>query len=235
MARSILHVPPRTDTPAREAWAKSLGTRFAPIASALGLVFVLVVIGENLAAEGSGVRDALFIASWAIWLVFLGEFALRAVIAPSQSEFWKRNWWQIVFLALPFLRFVAVLRSVRVARAGRIVGSAVRGARSAGQVLGRRILWIATVHAIVVLALSQILFEFGGDGRTYGYVLQAVALAAVTGEPLGMQSALAQVLEVILAMYAVAVFATAAGVLGAFFFEHRAGARADAYGSEAGP
>ena len=81
------------------------------------------------------------------------------------------------------------------------------------------------VHAIVVLAASQLLFEFGDAGTTYGQVLHAVALASVSGEPLGLQSGLAQVLEVVLALYAVVVFAASAGILGAYFVEHTAADR----------
>lgn len=216
-------IPPRDHAEEREAWIARLEERFAPIASALGLLFLLVVMGENLAAEGSPLRNILLLAGWAIWAVFLVEFALRAIVAPSTRAFFRRNWWQLIFLVLPFLRFIAALRLARVARAGRIVGSAVRGTRSAGQILRGRITWIAIVHMIVVLAISQLLVEFGDDGSTYGDVLHAVALASVSGERLGMQSGLALVLEVLLAMYAVVIFAAAAGTLGAYFLE-RSGA-----------
>jgi voltage-gated potassium channel len=203
----------------REAWVERLEERFAPIASALGLVFVLVVIGENLAVDGSTLEDVFFVTGWAIWLVFVAEFVLRAIVAPSTWAFLRRNWWQVLFLVLPFLRFIAALRLARFARAGRIVSSAVRGTRSAGQMLRDRITWIAIVHAIVVLAASQMVFEFGEADRTYGEVLHAVALASVSGEPLGIDTGLARVLEVLLAFYAMVVFATAAGVLGAYFLD----------------
>jgi voltage-gated potassium channel len=221
-------LPPSDDRGARDAWVASLEERFAPIASGLGLVFVLVVIGENLAQEGSTLESVFFVTGWAIWLVFVAEFVLRAIVAPSTSRFLRHNWWQTLFLLVPFLRFIAALRIARVARASRIVSSAVRGTRSAGQVLRDRVMWIATVHAIVVLAASQLLFEMGSAGQTYGETLHAVALASVSGEPLGIGTGLAQVLDVLLAFYSVAVFATAAGVLGAYFLDRTARDRASA-------
>lgn len=197
-----------------------LEARFTPIASALGVLFVLVVIGENL-ADDPALRTALLAAGWMIWGVFVVEFAVRAIVAPSTARFFRRNWWQIIFLVLPFLRFVAALRLARMARAGRIVGSALRGTRSAGQVLRSRIIWLGTIHAIVVLTASQLLFEFGAGGAPYGRVLHGVAIASVAGEPLALGTGLSEVMDVVLATYSVAVFASAAGTLGAYFVERR--------------
>lgn len=218
---SIARVPPRQDEEARLAWLETVEARFSPVASALGILFVLVVIGENLAEPDSRLRSVFLVTGWAIWVVFVVEFALRAVLAPSTAAFLRRNWWQIIFLFLPFLRFIAALRLARVARAGRILSSAVRGTRSAGRVLRDRIVWLAMVHTIVVLAVSQLLFEFGDPSATYGATLHAVALASVSGEPLGFDSGLAQVVEVALAIYAVVVFATAAATVGAYLLERR--------------
>lgn len=217
----LTRFPPRNDERAREAWVDELEERFTAFASALGVVFVLVVIGEALAAPASTLRGVFFAAGWAIWFVFAFEFALRAIIAPRTGEFLKRNWWQLIFLVLPFLRFLAILRLGRVARAGRIVGSALRGTRSAGQLLRSRIMWLVTIHAIVVLSASQLLFEFGNATGNYGEVLHAAAVASVAGEPLGIESALGQVMDIVLATYAVVVFGSVAGALGAYFLERR--------------
>ncbi|MDF2967903.1 MAG: hypothetical protein K0Q93_1681 [Nocardioidaceae bacterium] len=72
----------------------------------------------------------------------------------------------------------------------------------------------------------------GGDGREsavfvaetftdYGRALHGAALATVTGEPPAADGAVARVLEVVLAIYSVVVFATLAGALGAFFLQKR--------------
>lgn len=216
-----MKLPPRQDAEGRLAWVEEFDARFSPIATALGIIFVLVVIGENLAERASILRGVFLVVGWLIWVVFALEFAARAVIAPSTAAFFRRNWWQLVFLVLPFLRFIAALRLARVARAGRIVSSAVRGTRSSRRVLRDRLVWLVMVHTIVVLSASQLLYEFGAPAASYGRTLHAVALASVSGEPMGFETALAKVLEVVLALYAVVVFATTAATLGAYLVERR--------------
>lgn len=183
----------------------------------LGLVFVLIVLGQSLARE-PWLVTALAVAGWLCWTVFVAEFVLRAVRARDRRRFWARNWWQVLFLALPFLRFVRALTLLRAARVGGVLSAAVRGSRSAGRLLSSRIGWLAAVTGVVVLAGSQLLLVSGAYD-SYGPALHDAALATITGQPLATDHGLAQVLEVLLAVYSVAVFATLAGALGAYFLE----------------
>ncbi|SOC50231.1 voltage-gated potassium channel [Blastococcus aggregatus] len=183
----------------------------------LGLVFVLVVLGQSLARE-TWLVTTLGVVGWLCWAVFVGEFAHRAATATDRRAFWARNWWQLIFLALPFLRFVRALALLRVARVGGVLSAAVRGSRSAGRLLSSRIGWLAAVTGVVALAASQLLYVLG-DYDDYGPALYDAALATVSGEPLSADSALARVLDVVLAVYSVAVFATVAGALGAYFLD----------------
>ncbi len=204
-----------------------MATRLDPVMSALGILFVLVVVGESLADEGSALEEVLFWSGWALWATFAGEFLLRLSIAPSKGRFLRRYWWQLIFLVIPFLRFLRLIRLFRLGRAGRIVSAAVRGGRSATRTLTGRLGWLLMVHLMVVLATSQLLFEFG-PYRSYAAALHDAALASVAGEPLGRPGVLAAVMEVILAAYSVVVFAAMAGVIGAFLLEWRSEARATA-------
>ncbi|WP_299954650.1 hypothetical protein [uncultured Modestobacter sp.] len=185
----------------------------------LGLVFVLVVLGQSLARE-PWLVTSLTVAGWVCWAVFVAEFAVRAYRAPSQRRFWGRNWWQLLFLALPFLRFARALTLLRTARIGGVLSAAVRGSRSAGRLLSSRIGWLTAVSGVVVLGSSQLLYVVGAYD-TYGPALHGAALATVTGEPLATDHGLARFLEVALAVWSVAVFATLAGALGAYFLERR--------------
>ena len=204
----------------RERLADELLDRLTPVMSALGVLFLLLVLGERLARPGSALSTVLTVAGWVLWLVFATEFVARMVVAPSTSGFLKRTWWQLAFLVLPFLRVLRLVRAVRFLRAGRVLSSAVRSSRSSQRALGDRIAWLAAVTAIVVLASSQLLFEFG-DYERYADALHATSLAAVTGEPLGRPSAFARVLEVALGAFSVGIFATLAGSFGAYFLEQR--------------
>lgn len=200
----------------RDAWAEQLLDRLTPVMSALGLLFLLLVTAEQFARSGGALSVALTTANWVLWAVFAAEFGARLLVAPSTGRFLRRNWWQLLFLLLPFLRFFRLLHAMRLARTGRVLSSAVRSSRSAKRLLGGRIGWLAVLTAIAVLSSSQLLYELG-DYRTYGEALHAAALAAVVGEPLGQSSGPVQVVELVLLVFSVAVFATLAGALGAYF------------------
>ena len=204
----------------REIWADELLDRLTPMMSALSVVFVLVVIGESLATRGTTLSLGLVVAGWLIWLIFVAEFVARLVVAPKTGEFLKRNWWQVVFLVLPFLRIFRLIRAIRVLRTGRVLSSAVRSSRSARRVLGSRVGWLAVVSAITALGSSQLLYEFEVFDR-YGDALHAAALATITGEPIGQADGFAKVLDVALAAYSVVVFAALAATLGAYFLERQ--------------
>ena len=204
---------------------EGLATKLDRPMGALGLVFVLIVLGQALARE-PWLVTTLSVLGWICWAVFVSEFVFRAVRAPSQRRFWLRNWWQLIFLALPFLRFARALTLLRTARVGGVLSAAIRGSRSAGRLLTNRIGWLAAVTGVVVLASSQLLYVVGAYD-TYGPALHDAAMATVTGALLDTDHGLARFLEVALAVYSVAVFATLAGALGAFFLEGRRAEGAD--------
>lgn len=189
----------------------------APMA-ALGVIFLLVVIGEGLARPGSSLKTSLIVAGWAIWALFVAEYLFKLYWAPDRTEFLRRSWWQLLFLILPFLRLLRVAMLIRAARAGRVVSSVVRASRSARGTLTARIGWLGAITAITVLGSSQLLFEFG-DGTSYGDALHDAAFAAITGEPIRENSGFARILELLLAAYSVVVFAALAGSLGAYYLQ----------------
>lgn len=203
----------------REKWADEILDRLAPVMGVLGIVFVLLVLGEQLARPGL-LSMVLAVLSWLLWAVFATEFVARLVVAPSTKAFLRRNWWQVIFLVLPFLRLLRLLRVARLTRSGRVLAGAVRGSRSAQQVLSSRLAGLGSVVAITVLGSSQLLYQFS-DYPRYADALHSAALGAVTGEPLGKTDGFAQVTEVILAVFSVVVFGALAGLLGSFFIENR--------------
>lgn len=210
---------PLDDAPETEGLARRLDKPMG----VLGLVFVLVVLGQSLATE-PWLVTTLTVFGWVAWVIFVAEFAFRALTAKDKRRFWTRNWWQLIFLAVPFLRFFRALtflrfaRVARVARVGGVLSAAVRGSRSAGRLLSGRIGWLTAVTGVVVLATSQLLYVVGAYD-SYGPALYDAALATVSARPLEADGGLARLLDVVLAVYSVAVFATVAGALGAFFLD----------------
>ncbi len=72
--------------------------------------------------------------------------------------------------------------------------------------------------AIIILVSSQLLF-LTESYDSYVDALYESALLAISGTPLTIDSGFSRLLEVVLSIYAVVVFATLAGALGAFFLE----------------
>ena len=212
------------DRSEREVLAEAVADRMDKPLTALGIIFLLVVLADTTTAAHHQVGPWIEAATWLLWGVFAAEFVLRAAIAPSTPAYLRRNWWQIVFLVLPFLRFMRVagrLGRLRPGRLGRLLSSTVRGLRTAARTLTSRIAWLAAVTTIVVLSASQILYEFV-PYDSYPAALHDAAYAAVTGEPIRAESGVADVLELVLAVYAMVVFAFLAGSLGAYLLERRA-------------
>lgn len=201
--------------------ARAIEERLSPVMAVLGIVFLLVVVGQMVVVGRSEAEGLFGVATWVLWAAFVGEYVLRLVIAPSTGAYLRRTWWQILLLALPFLSFVRLLVLTRLARMGRLVSSALRGTRSARQRLGGRIGWLVALHVVVVLSLSEVAFQ-ALPFSTFGEALYRVALASMAGEPMGLEDSLARTLDVLLAAYSVLVFATLAGILGSYFLERRA-------------
>ena len=212
---------PATRTPEeRDLLARVIEERLSPVMAVLGIVFLLVVVGQALAEPSGALQRTLAALVWVLWGAFVVEFVVRLAIAPRALSYLKRNWWQVLLLAIPVLSFVRLLIVARLARMGRLVSSALRGTRSARSRLGGRLGWLVAVHVTVVLAVSEVAFQYLPFG-TFGEALYTVALTSVSGQTLGIDRGLAQVLDVVLATYAVVVFGALAGVLGSFFLERR--------------
>lgn len=145
-----------------------------------------------------------------------GSRSAGAHLAPRRVGFLRRHWWQLVFLVVPFLRFLRLFWVLRTARVGRLLGATVRGSRSTGRLLSNRLGWLVALTSVLVLAAGQLLY-LAGDYDAVGTALYDTSLATLTGEPLTAESGLARLLSIVLAGYSVAVVATLAAAVGAWF------------------
>ncbi len=205
--------------------AEELAHRLDKPMGVLGVIFLFVVLGQLIATEAAMV-GVLAVVGWVFWTVFVAEFLLRAYIAGFSKDFWRKSWWQAIFLLVPFLRFFRALqvfrlvRIARFARYGSILSAGVRGSRSAGKLLTSRIGWLTAVTAVVILASSQLLYATG-EHSSYAQALYESAMAAITGSGITGSSVFSRIIQVLLAIYSVAVFATLAGTLGAYFLRQK--------------
>lgn len=153
----------------------------------LGVIFLLVVLAQLL-AEDPALLTVLSVVAWVFWLIFVAEFLLRAHVAGYAAVFWKRNWWQVLFLLVPFLRFFRAFQAFRALRVARIatfggaITAGVRGTRSAGRLLTSRIGWLIALTAVVILVSSQLLYIVGSH-ENYAVALHHAALATIIGHP----------------------------------------------------
>jgi voltage-gated potassium channel len=211
----------RRSSEEREELAERIADRLDVPITAAGVVFLLLVLAETISEPGGAVGTAFSVTSWVLWALFVGEFVLRLIIAPSTTRFLKRNWWQLIFLAIPALRFVRALRALRAARVGRVLSSAVRSSRTAGRKLSSRLAALGVVTIVVILASSQLLFELG-DYDSYGDALDTAALATIAGEPFFPEHTALRVVQLVVITYSLVVFAALAGTLGAYLLERKA-------------
>ena len=218
-----LHAQPDA---ARWSRVEAIADRMDKPLTVAGVLFALLVLAETVLEPGGTLARVFSVLSWALWLAFAAEFAVRLLVAPSRTRFLRRSWWQLIFLALPFFRFLRPLSRLRVARLGRTLSAGIRSGRTASRRLSGRTVWLASLTAIVVLSASQILFAYGRYDD-YGDALYAAALATITGTATGQDGGVVRVLDVVLAIYSVVVFAALAGILGAYFVERHPGDAAE--------
>jgi voltage-gated potassium channel len=181
-----------------------------------GIVFILVVLADTATPPDTDLATAWTIITWVLWALFVVEFVARLVMARSTVGFLRRNWWQILFLLVPFLRFLrSFSRSARLARAG---SSSVRSARTAAGRLGSRLAWLAALTVSVVLLGTNLLYELDVVASMPD-ALHSAALATIAGEPIPDAQGWGRAVEIVLIMWSAVGFAALAGAAGAFFLE----------------
>lgn len=129
----------------------------------------------------SGLSSPLQVISNAIWLIFIADFILEFIIAPSKQAYLRRNWLTALSLALPALRLLRVFRAFRILNAVRavrtvsflrLITSLNRGMRAVGTAFGQRnIGYLIIITAIVTFAgaAGMAYFESPESIRAAGY------------------------------------------------------------------
>lgn len=213
----------------RERWAvlKELEEWLTLPMALLGLAWLAIVIAELLWGESA----LLSLASTAIWVVFIAEFALRLLLAPDRLQFVRRNWLTVIALIVPALRFFRALSLLRAARAlrglrlVRIVGTANRSMRSLRATMRRR-------HVGYVIGLTVLVISLGAAGMrsfepadevqggfgSYGYALWWTAMLVTSiGSDIWPQTVEGRILALLLSIYGLAVFGYITATFASYF------------------
>lgn len=192
----------------------------------LGFVWLVLLVVDLT----SGLSSMLRGFSYAIWGAFIIQFVLEFIVAPKKLVYLKRNWLTAVALVLPALRVLSVFRVLRALRAlrgvrlVRVIGSANRGMRSLGRVMGRRGFGYATSLSLLVTgagAAGMYAFEHGVAGSTLGSYGSALWWTAMTLTTMGSdyfpKTAQGRLLCFLLALYGFAVFGYVTATIASLF------------------
>jgi voltage-gated potassium channel len=226
---STIDVDPDQEPTARERLAALVERRLDIPMSVLAVAWAVLVAYELVAPSHQ--RDELTLVGNVIWAVFLLEFTAKLWVSGKPIRFLRRRWPSVLFLLLPALRVLRVIRALRLVRvlpAARVVGSSYRAIGTARSLLGGRLTFLGVATLVVIFSGGQLLYlvegNAGGGGHgSLGDALWWSANLALSGNPVFEPSSVpARFLCILLTAYAVVVFASLAGAVGAYFVESRA-------------
>jgi voltage-gated potassium channel len=212
-------VTPGRDDEHDQRWEllDNLQALLEPAMTALGLAFLGLLLadyaGTGLGPIGS---DQIGQALQGIWVIFLVDFAVRLVVAPSKLPFLRANWLTMISLALPFLRPLRAFQAVRGVRSlslVRLLGGVNRGMRVIRRITqGAQLAYVGLLTLVVMLAggVGAFFFEQGIAGAPIGTLGDALwwssSLVTTINNEQYVVSAEARMIGLLMRVYAVSVF-----------------------------
>ena len=196
----------------------------------LGAIWLLLLLVDLM----HGPTPATTTLGTAIWIVFVVEFVLRLVIAPSKLRYLRRQWLTAVSLAIPALRVFRILRVVRVLRVARgvralrfarVITSFNRGARALGSTMRHRgFPYVVALTMVVLLLGSAAMFAFerdAADAQIFssftGSLWWTSMLLTTMGSESWPKSPEGRLVCLLLSIYAFAMFGYITATLASFF------------------
>ncbi len=167
---------------------------------------------------------------WIIWGIFGAEYLIRLILAPSKRTFVRSNKFDLLVIALPFLRPLRVMRSVRmlrVLRAARIMTFLGRTLDAGRDIMTRHKLnYVLLITGIVVIAGAAAVDAAeravaGSNINSFGDALWW-AMTTVTTVGYGDRfptTPLGRGIGVVLMVLGINVFGLLAGSLASYFVE----------------
>ncbi len=135
------------------------------------LVLALLVIPMLLAPVAftlsEGMERALLALDGIIWGVFAAELLVRTYLAPRRLPYLRQHWFDVLIVALPFLRPLRIARSARALRVLRVVRAVaylVRAAHATRAIMGRGGVQGALLFALGALVASATVITFAEQG-----------------------------------------------------------------------
>lgn len=217
-------MPRKTETE-RKQLLKNFENFFEVPLIVLGFIWLSLVIVE-LVYKTSPALETIGVV---IWIIFIVDFVIKLLVAPSKKTFLKSNILTIISLAVPAFRVLRVIRLVRLIRLTRglrlikILGSINRSMRALSATMKRRAFgYVLLLTLIVLFAGAAGMYAFEKDSPNgfagYGTALWWTAMILTTmGSEYWPKTPEGQMLCIILALYAFGVFGYFTATIASFF------------------
>lgn len=96
-----------------ERWERRAEVPLILLALAFLVAYAWPVLDRDLDRD---LRSHLSVVSWAVWVAFALDFAIRLALANERGRYALRHWYDVALIALPLLRPLRLLRLVALVR-----------------------------------------------------------------------------------------------------------------------
>lgn len=189
-----------------------------------------VWLGLMIYAFTKGLDRCLTLLNSAIWCIFILDFVIKFIIAPSKRHYLRTNWLTALALILPAFRILRIFRFariLRVTRLARVLTSVNRGMAAVGRFMQQRGFgYIISLTILVTFGGAAGMYQFENivasspnpGFATYADSLWWTAMVMTTfGSQYWPESTEGRILCIILALYAFAVFGYITATIASLF------------------
>jgi voltage-gated potassium channel len=154
----------------------------------LALLMVAVLLLPEIMTLSPEVVGNLDLLDWFIYACFATDFVIKLYLAPSVGEHLRRNWLDVIILALPLLRLLRIVRGsrlIRLLRAVRVLTFLSVWAKHLRGILAKRglnIVLLATLGLVLISAglVAAVERDAGGSIKEFGDALWWAAATVTT-------------------------------------------------------
>lgn len=223
--------PTRPAAPRRNDLANRINRRLDLPMAVLSVLMLAVVLADVFVATDSPAQHWLDRLSWAIWAVFVVEFAVKLVVVEDRRKYLRTHWFDVLVVLMPMfrvaraLRFVAGVEAAPLLEMVAFVGKGTKALRrfSAESQLG----YLLGLTTLVTFfgAVGVYLFERDAPGtpmRSFGDALWwSAALMTTIGSEMAPVSPGGRVLAFGMMVFATVVVVYLIGAVSAFLLATR--------------
>ncbi len=148
----------------------------------LALVFAVILIAPIAFELPASVTAAFDVGEWVIWAIFATVLVIKTAVAPQRFRFLRKNWFEVLVVAVPFLRPLRILMFARVAA---VIGVNTSLLNRLAERKGLRNIVLAAMLITVGGAALGLAFEYNAEGANITSFGDAIWWAFVTSTTVG--------------------------------------------------